>query len=131
MESRQWQIVFHLHGDGTATVRIHVNGRLLMPGCGGLPVDEALGYVEAALVDCHTADQLILRTQGSVGSIRSIRHVDAKRGQIWLCDRVAELVRELERTTSDGGDGASDSGVRPGLQQREEASVARSGGSTS
>jgi hypothetical protein len=125
MEPRQWQIVFHLHGDGTATVRIQVNGRLLMPGCAGLPVEEALGYVEAALIDCHAADQLSLRTQGSVGSIRSFRPTDAARGQIWLRERVAELVRALAVGAGD----AADSGVRPGLRQQDEARRARSSGS--
>jgi hypothetical protein len=94
-------------------------------------VDEALGYVAAALVDCHAADQLTLRTQGSVGSIRSFRPVDARRGQIWLRDRVAELARALELSAGSADGDDANSGLRPGLRQQEQAHAARSNGSNS
>jgi hypothetical protein len=113
MHSRQWQIVFHLHADRSATARIHVDGRLLLPECDGLPVGEALGYVAAALIDSHPADRLLLRTQGSAGAIRSARYTDATQAQDWLRQRCAELGHALEPTL---GDAASDEGARSGVR---------------
>lgn len=118
METRQWQVVFHLHGDHSATVRIQSNGRLLMPSCDGLPIDEALGYVDAALLDCHPGDQLSLRAQGSVGSIRTMRLTDPELAQVWLRQRVSELAGAL-----DAARGArTHSGLRPGPRFGDEES---------
>lgn len=110
MQPRQWQVVFHLHADNSATVRIHSDGRLLMPSCDGLPIDEALGYVEAALLDCHPGDQLSLRAQGTVGTIRTIRLGDTELAYAWLRERVTELSGALGASHGE----RTHSGLRPG-----------------
>jgi hypothetical protein len=121
MQSRHWQIVFHLHADRSVTVRIHVDGRLLLPGCDGLPVDEALGYVDAALTDSHPADRLLLRTQGTVGAIKSTGVTDAAQAQAWLRERCRELSLALgpARETADEGESAR-SGLRAALRDVDD-----------
>ncbi len=121
MEKRQWQVVFHLHGDNSATVRIQSNGRLLMPSCDGLQIDEALGYVEAALLDCHPGDQLNLRAQGSVGAIRTMRLTDPELAQAWLRERVRELAGALEASRGE----RTHSGLRPGPRFGDEEAPAK------
>jgi hypothetical protein len=116
MEPRQWQVVFHLHADNSATVRIQSNGRLLMPSCDGLPIDEALGYVEAALLDCHTGDQLNMRAQGSVGTIRTLRLSDPELALAWMRERVRELAGALDASRGEG----THSGLRPGPRFGED-----------
>jgi hypothetical protein len=126
MEPRGWQVVLHLHADRSATARIQVNGRLLLPGCDGLPAEQTLQYIAGALVDFRAGDQLALRAQGSVGTIRTIRLGDALLAQLWLRERVAELTQALEPEASAEDSGAR-SGVRAALKPGEvEAQAATS-----
>jgi hypothetical protein len=121
MEPRQWQVVFHLHADNSATVRIQSNGRLLMPSCDGLPIEEALGYVEAALLDCHTGDQLNMRAQGSVGTIRTLRLSDPELALAWMRERVRELAGALDAARAEG----THSGLRPGPRFGEDEAATK------
>jgi hypothetical protein len=120
MKPRHWQIVFHLHADMSATARIHVDGRLLLPGCDGFPADQALGYIEAALVDCHATDRLALRTQGTAGKIESIRLADPQRAQAWLTERAALLMGALGPDGDTVEDASARSGLRPVLKPGDE-----------
>jgi hypothetical protein len=119
MEKRQWQVVFHLHGDNSATVRIQSDGRLLMPSCDGLPIGEALGYVEAALLDCHPGDPVNLRAQGCVGTIRTMRSTDPEHAQTWLRERVRELAGVLDAARGE----TTRSSLRPGPRFSDQESL--------
>lgn len=80
---RLWNIVVHDHGDKTFTVRVWVDGKLLRPDCVACSVENALAYVEEALVDVHDGDQLEVRTQGD-GDTSTFRAADAVTIIRWL-----------------------------------------------
>jgi len=124
MKPRQWQIVFHLHADLSATARIQVDGRVLLPTCDGLPAEESLGSIAAALVDHHAEDQLDLRAQGSVGVIRTIRLSSPAMAQAWLQDRVGELSLARARDSAAREPEGAGSGLRPSLGRWDDSARA-------
>jgi hypothetical protein len=93
MTPRLWNIVFHFHADATATVFIHVDARLLLPSCDSRSAAQALGYVEAVLVDSRAEDTLALRVQGVTASPHYVRAKSAIAAMGWLRERVSELER--------------------------------------
>jgi hypothetical protein len=88
---RLWNIVLHIHADGTAAVRVSVNARALLPSCEGQPIEHALAYIEAVLVDCRPEDQLAVRAQGA-GLLRNFRPPDTHAACAWLTARADEAL---------------------------------------
>ncbi len=89
--ARVWGVVLHMHSQNAASVRVHVDARPLLPACDGLPVEHALAYAEAALVDFQSGDQLALRAHGIAGSsIRLLRATDKDVALRWLRERAVD-----------------------------------------
>jgi hypothetical protein len=98
---RLWNIVLHIHADGTAAVRVSVNARALLPSCEGQPIEHALAYIEAVLVDCRPEDRLAVRAQGA-GLLRNFRPTDTHAACSWLSARAYEALgmRESPKPSS-------------------------------
>jgi hypothetical protein len=127
MAPRLWNVVLHLHADGLATVKIHVDARLLLPSCDSRSAREALGYIEAVLVDSRPEDQLALRVQSCTSSPHYRRVSDVREANAWLSERVGELIHAFDAPQTAGPDapGASaNSGVRPAVRPSDSALVA-------
>jgi hypothetical protein len=88
---RLWNIVLHIHADGTAAVRVSVNARALLPSCEGQPIEHALAYIEAVLVDCRPEDRLAVRAQGA-SLLRNFRPNDTHAACSWLRARAQEAL---------------------------------------
>jgi hypothetical protein len=84
---RLWRIVVHQHNSSTFTVRVWVDGKLLLPDCAGCPAAAALAYIDEALVDARPDDRLSLRTQGEAG-IRTFRATELEIARRWLEERM-------------------------------------------
>lgn len=91
---RVWNVVFHVHADRTASVRVSVNARALLPPCDSQSIAQALHYTEAVLVDYRSGDVLWLRAQGT-GMLLNLRAADANRGLAWLREHAAELSQAI------------------------------------
>lgn len=92
---RLWNIVLHIHADGTAAARVSVNARALLPTCEARPIEHALAYIEAVLVDCRPEDQLAVRAQGA-GLLRNFRPEDTDAACAWLRARAHEALGTRE-----------------------------------
>ncbi|HEX6245184.1 MAG TPA: hypothetical protein VFZ61_29885 [Polyangiales bacterium] len=124
MTPRLWNVVLHLHADGLATVQIHVDARLLLPSCESRPARDALGYVEAVLVDSRPEDQLALRVQSCSSSPQYRRAKDVRDANTWLHERVEEALEARHGGGTTGPDapgGSASSGIRPALGTHESA----------
>jgi hypothetical protein len=99
MGPRLWNVVLHIHADGTAAVRVSVNARALLPSCEGQAIERALAYVDAVLVDVRPEDRLALRAQ-SVGMLRNFQPPDAQAAREWLRERAREALGALDRPAS-------------------------------
>ena len=122
MTPRLWNVVLHLHADGLATVQVHVDARLLLPACESRTAVDALGYVEAVLVDSRPEDQLALRVQSCNSSPQYRRAKDVRDANAWLRERVGELVdaRDLaEAAGPDAPGGSASSGIRPAIHPNQ------------
>lgn len=106
MAPRLWTIVCHAHTDGSLTVRVHVEGRLILPACESCQLDDALGYLDAVLVDFRENDRLSLRTQGTAGLSWKLDLGSPADAFSWLRAQLAAS------ETSPGGDDASASAGR-------------------
>lgn len=84
MTPRLWDVVLQLHADDLASVQIHVDARLLLPSCERRRAAQALGYIEAVLVDSRPEDQLALRLQRCDGSPQYRRTHDSRDAISWL-----------------------------------------------
>jgi hypothetical protein len=105
VDLRRWNLVLHRHEDGSFTVRVWVDGKLLRPDCVGCSAAAALAYAAHALVDARPDDQLALRTQGD-GHIEVCGVRDAIGATRWLAEQT-EAMQEAARC-----EGAK-SGTRP------------------
>lgn len=110
MGPRIWNIVLHLHGDGSAAVRVSVNGRGLLPSCEGQSIERALGYIEAVLIDCRPGDRLAVRAQGP-GMLRNFQPADGQAACAWLSARAHEALGTREQEAAATLQAAS--GTRP------------------
>jgi hypothetical protein len=90
MSPRRWNVVLHRHEDGSFTVRVWVDGKLLRPDCVGCSSAAALAYTAAAFVDACPNDQLALRTQGG-GDIALCDATDAVGATRWLAERIKAM----------------------------------------
>ena len=120
MTPRLWNVVLHLHADGLATVQIHVDARLLLPSCESRTPLQALGYIEAVLIDSRPEDQLALRVQSCNSSPQYRRARDVRDANDWLRERVNDQVHALDAAAGpDAPAGSASSGVRPAIRPNE------------
>jgi hypothetical protein len=116
MTPRLWNVVLHLHADGTATAQIHVDTRLLLPSCDSRTAQQALGYIEAVLVDSRPEDQLALRVQSCSSSPHYRRSRDVRDATSWLRDRINDVLSTLDAVeTAGAADPSASSGIRPAV----------------
>jgi hypothetical protein len=85
--ARVWRIVVHAHPDHSFTVRVWVDGKLLLPDCVACTSATAIAYVAEALIDARQSDELAVRTQGKGGS-HAFRAADAAAVGHWLAERM-------------------------------------------
>lgn len=83
---RVWSIVVHHHEDGSFTVRVSVDARTLRPECVSCSASAALAYVEGALADVRSDDQLLVRVQ-STRAFETLRATTVQAAKRWLLER--------------------------------------------
>lgn len=117
---RFWNLVLHVHDDGSYTVRVWVDGHLLRPDCVACDAAAALHYVREALLDVRHQDTIEVRAQGALGA-DFCRPADAESAQRWL--RAKMPAPRADSGCADGAKSGTRRIVRPGAAVTSEGAA--------
>lgn len=98
-DNRLWTVLLEVDSEGKVAATVTANGRTLLPALNDEVPEQALGYVEAALVDVQPGDTVDCTVQCEVASAQRYKVASAAIALLWLAEtllsatRIAKLAR--------------------------------------
>lgn len=103
--SRQWTVHLEIDGDGKVAGQVTANGKTLLPALRAEPPEEALHYVEGALVDVLPGDSVEASVACPVAAPQRYRVDSGGIALMWLSETLLNAAR-LTRMASGTGFGS-------------------------
>lgn len=93
VDNRQWTVELDVDSEGKVAAKVLANGKTLLPVLEGEPVETALGYVEAALVDVQPGDTVDSEVQCPVATPQRYKVASPAIALLWLAETAANAAR--------------------------------------
>jgi hypothetical protein len=90
--SKEWVVVMVVDQRGWVDAEVSVAGHKLLPACKQQPAEQALRYVEGALVDMHRGDLVEPSVHSPVLPIRTFHATSRSVALVWLVETLLAAV---------------------------------------